>query len=190
MAITRYAQVAVEQVPFANFPGGGMTNQGAAAPFAQFNDPSIEIGDVREVTAIYQLQGNEAACDIINIYLAQPGTMLDPAYSNVSQRSPATTLTLTVGDDDTTGVGLVTGLNQNARKRYANVLNAATGQSNPIPFTGGDALTDPYMIGATAQESNPNGGTVSGSWIQAVIETVGTPVAGGCLIFRLRLIKP
>lgn len=189
MAITRYAQVAVEQQPFGNLPGGGITNQGASAPFPALNDPGIELGDVKEVTAIYQMYGNEAANDLINLYLAQPGTMVVPIGS-VSQRSPGTTMTLNIGDDDTTGVGLVTGLNQNAGTRYASGINTATGQTNPVALAGGDALTDPYVIGATAQETGPNGGTIAGAWVQAKFATLVSPTAGGCLIFRLRVVKP
>lgn len=188
-AITRYAQIAVEQQVFGNLPGGGITNQGAAAPYPALNDAGLEIGDVREVTAVYQMYGNEAANDLINIYLAQPGTMVTPSGS-VSQRSPGTTMTLNIGDDDTTGVGLVSGLNNNAGTRYASGINTATGQTNPVAFAGGDALTDPYVIGATATETNPNGGTIAGAWIQAKFATLSAPTAGGCLIFRLKVVKP
>ena len=105
MAITRYAQnVAVEQIPFANYPGGGPIpgpagNQG-------FNDPALEIGACFEVTTIYQMYGNEAASDVINIYLAHPNTIVGPSGS-VSGSGVATTATLNIGDDDTTGYGLV-----------------------------------------------------------------------------------
>lgn len=189
MAITRYAQIAIEQQPFGNLPGGGITNQGASAPYPALNFAGLEIGDVKEVTAIYQMYGNEAANDLINVYLAQPGTMVSP-IGTVSQRSPATTMTLNIGDDDTTGNGIVSGLNQNAGTRYASGINAATGQTNPVLFAGGDALTDPYIIGATATETGPNGGTIAGAWVQAKFATLGSPTAGGCLIFRLRVVKP
>ena len=87
---TRYTQnVAIVQIPFQNLPGGGPvsgpTYSGVGAPMPiQFNDAGVELGKCMEVTAIYQLQGNESVNDIINIYLAQPGSMLDPAYSSVS----------------------------------------------------------------------------------------------------------
>ena len=113
MAIRYTQNVAIEQIPFQNLPGGGplsnptYTGVGAAMPI-QFNDSGIEIGNVREVTAIYQLQGNETVGDIINIYLAQPNSMVVPAFSSVSASpSTATTLTISVGDDDVTGYGLV-----------------------------------------------------------------------------------
>ncbi len=189
MAITRNSKIAAVQVPFGNLPGGGITNQGSPAALG-YNDPALELGDVRQVTAVYQMYGNEAANDLINVYLLQPNEMLDPAGSSVSQRSPGTTMTLNVGDDDTTGAGIVSGLNNNAGTRYASAINAATGQTNPVLFTGGDALTDPYQVGTTAQETGPNGGTISGAWVQAKFATLSAPTAGGCLIFRLKIIKP
>ena len=206
MAITRYAQnVAVEQIPFANYPGGGPIpgpagNQG-------FNDPALEIGACFEVTSIYQMYGNEAASDVINIYLAHPNTIVGPSGS-VSGSGVATTATLNIGDDDTTGYGLVssgaafegpqlsiTPLGASPT-RYAKNINVATGQTNPVSFAGGDALVDPYIIGTTPLEQAPTGfgagtGTgVAGSWIQATFATLGTPVAGKVLVFRLRVIKP
>ena len=188
MATTRYAQnVAVEQIPFQNYPGGGITNQGTV-PYAQFNDSQLEIGDVKEVTAIYQMYGNEVANDIINLYLAEPGTMVSPIGS-VSQRSPGTTMTLDIGDNDTTGVGLVSGLNNNAATRYASAINTATGQTNPVNFSGGDALTDPYQIGVTATVPGANVGNMPGGWVQAMFHALTAPTAGGVLIFRLKVIK-
>ena len=195
--ITRYSQIAFEQIPFANYPGGGMTAQGPATPFGNigFNDPGLELGEVKEVTAIYQMYGNEAASDIINVYLAQPGSMVVPT-GTISGSGIATTATINIGDDDTTGVGVVSNLNNptQASTRYAANINVATGQTNPISFAGGAALTDPYVIGATATEQGPLGtgtGTgVAGSWVQAQFVTLGTPVAGKVLVFRLRVIKP
>ena len=202
MAITRYSQVAFEQVPFANYPGGGMTNQGSGGgPFnayAGFNDPGIEIGNMREITAIYQMYGNEAASDVINLYLAQPGTKVSPV-GWVSQSGIATTATINIGDDDTTGSGLVSNPTQNAAitdgasaTRYCSGLNVATGQTGALAFTGGDALYNPYIIGATATEGStgPTGTGVSGAWVYARFVTLGTPVAGKVLVFRLRVIKP
>ncbi len=187
--ITRFTKIASEQQPFGNLPGGGITTQGSpAAP--GYNDAALELGDVKEVTAVYQMYGNEAANDLINVYMLQPNEMLDPAYSSVSQRSPGTTMTLNIGDDDTTGAGIISGLNNNAGTRYASGINTATGQTNPVALTGGDALTDPYQVGSTATETGPNGGTVSGCWVQAKFATLSAPTAGGCLIFRLRVIKP
>lgn len=188
-AITRYTNIAAEQAPFANFPGGGITNQGNLTG-VRFNDPALELGDVKEVTAVYQMLGNEAANDLINVYLIQPGDILDPTYSSVSQKSPGTTMTLDIGDDDTTGQGIVTGLNNNASKRYASGINTATGQTNPVAFAGGDALIDPYVVGITAVEAGPNGGQIAGAWVQAKFATLASVTAGGCLIFRLKIIKP
>lgn len=205
--VIRYAQnVAIEQIPFANRPGGGPipgpTAQGGFP--VQFNDPGIEIGSVKEVTAIYQMYGNEASSDIINLYLAQPGTMVTPAGS-VSGSGVAATMTIDVGDDDTTGFGLVSsGVAFGTPEvppppalgasptRYASAINVATGQTNPVSFAGGDSLVDPYVIGTLATEpqgSSPGAG-IAGSWIQARFRSVGTPVAGKVLVFRLKLVKP
>lgn len=206
---TRYTQnVAIVQIPFQNLPGGGPvagpTYSGVGAPMPiQFNDAGLELGPCDEVTAIYQLQGNESVNDIINIYLAQPGSMLDPAYSSVSaSTSTASTLTISVGDDDVTGYGLVssgvafgvtplTVTPQGASTtRYSTSLSAIG--TNPNAFVGGTAFADPYVIGTLAVE--PVGGSpgtgIAGSWIQATILTIGGQTGGKCLVFRLRIIKP
>ncbi len=189
MAITRFSKIAAEQQPFGNLPGGGITIQGSpAAP--GYNDAGLELGDVKVVTAVYQMAGNEAANDLINVYLLQPNEMLDPVGSSVSQKSPGTTMTLDVGDDDTTGAGIVTGLNNTPSTRYASGINAATGQTNPVQFAGGGSLIDPYQVGTTALETGPQGGTIAGCWVQAKFATLAAPTAGGCLIFRLKIVKP
>jgi hypothetical protein len=207
--ITRYAQIAFEQIPFANYPGGGPIAQGTT-PFGNvgFNDPGLEIGNVREVTAIYQMYGNEASSDIINLYLAQPGTMVSPvgtvSGSGASGGNPtvsgvAATLVLSVGDDDVTGSGLVSNPTQNpavtdgaSPVRYSAPITVSTGVTNPVSFAGGTAQINPYQIGATAVEpqgANPLTG-VGGSWIQAYLNKVATPTAGAALVFRLKIIKP
>ena len=208
---TRYTQnVAIVQIPFQNLPGGGPvagpTYSGVGAPMPiQFNDSGVELGTCMEVTAIYQLQGNESVNDIINIYLAQPGSMLDPAYSSVSaSTSTASVLTISVGDDDVTGYGLVSSgvafsvtplptapTPQGASTtRYSTSLSAVG--TNPNAFVGGTAFADPYVIGTLAVE--PVGGSpgtgIAGSWIQATILTIGGQTGGKCLVFRLRIIKP
>lgn len=196
MAITNYTDIAKEQAPFANFPGGGMTNQGSPAS-AGFNDPSLEIGNVKEVIATYTMLGNEAANDLVNIYLAQPGTILDPVNSHAVGNGIATTATIAVGDDDVTG----NYVNQNpttaqpaSQSRYSSSINAATNNQTTsgtaTQFVGGDALVTPFIIGATAVENAAAGGTISGSWIQLKWLTMSAPVAGKLLVFRLKLIKP
>ena len=214
MAITRYTQnVAIMQSPFSTGPigdyvGGGPIVGPLAAGFPiQYNDAGLELGQVEEVTAIYQLYGNESVNDIINIYLAQPGSMLDPAYSSVSTAaSSSSTLTLQVGDDDVTGYGLVssgvaftpTPLIGSitpagaSPTRYSTSIAVGSGATSPVAFTGGAAFTDPYVIGTLAVE--PVGGSpgtgVSGSWIQAQILSIVGQSPGKVLIFRLRIIKP
>ena len=215
MAVRYTQNVAIVQIPFQNLPGGGPisgpTYSGVGAPMPiQFNDAGVEIGTCMEVTAIYQLQGNESVNDVINIYLAQPGSMLDPAYSSISaSTSTATFLTVSVGDDDVTGYGLVSSgvaftatplpgttfpgaiTPQGASTtRYSTSLSAVG--TNPNAFVGGTAFADPYVIGTLAVE--PVGGSpgtgISGSWIQATILTIGGQTGGKCLVFRLRIIKP
>lgn len=207
MVTTRYAQsIAIEQIPFANFPGGGPI-PGPNGPYGAFparlNDPALEIGNVREVIAIYQMYGNEAANDVINVYMAQPGSLVSPVGSVVTT-GIATTATLNIGDDDTAGYGLISSgaafgndaLSVTAKgadpSRYASGINVATGQTNPVLFAGGTALSDPYVIGTLAVEpqGGPAGAGVSGAWVQATFATLATPVAGKCLIFRLRVTKP
>ncbi len=208
---TRYAQsIAIEQIPFQNFPGGGPIAGPSNGSFAaDFNDAGLEIGNVLQVTSIYQMYGNEVANDVINIYLAQPGTIVDPTYSSIAGSGVGGTATINVGDDDTLGYGLVSSgaafgqvqLDSSITKqgadpsRYASGVNVATGQTNPIAFAGGSSLADPHVIGllATEQSLSGGGGTgagVSGSWIQAQFATLATVVPGKVLVFRLKVIKP
>ena len=203
--ITRYAQnVAIEQIPFANFPGGGPmaapTSQGGFP--VQFNDAGIEFAQVIEVVSIYQMYGNEASSDIVNLYMAQPGSQVKPT-GTISGSGIATTATVDIGDDDTQGYGLVSsGVAFGAAPpstgdgadpiRYCSAINVATGQTNPVAFAGGDSLVNPYQIGTLAMEpagSSPGAG-VSGSWIQLRFRSIGTPVAGKVLVVRLTVLKP
>ena len=204
--ITRYAQnVAIEQIPFANFPGGGpMASPTAQGGFpVQFNTAGIEFAKLREVVSIYQMYGNEASSDIVNLYMAQPGTQIKPT-GTICGSGIATSATVDIGDDDTTGFGLVSsgiafGVSPSAATplgasptRYASAVNVATGQTNPIAFAGGDSLVDPYTIGVLATEpvgSSPGAG-VAGSWIQMRFRSIGTPVAGKVLVVRLTALKP
>jgi len=213
MAIRYTQNVAIVQIPFYNLPGGGPvagpTHSDSATSFGfpiQFNDPGIEIGKVANVTAIYQLQGNETVGDIINIYLAQPGSMIDPAFSSISCTAAATILTGTVGDDDVTGYGLVssgvafgvtplptTVTPQGASAtRYSTAMTLSASPTNPVAFVGGSAFVDPYVIGTLAVE--PVGGSagtgIAGSWIQFTVSSISVQVAGKVLVFRLKVIKP
>lgn len=211
MAIRYTQNVAIEQIPFFNLPGGGPltgpTHSDSPTSFGfpvQLNDAGIEIGSVKNVTAIYQLQGNETVNDIINIYLAQPGSMIDPAYSSISCTAAATILTGTVGDDDVTGYGLVssgvafgvTPLTVTPKgasaSRYSTAITLSGSPTNPVAFVGGTAFIDPYVIGTLAVE--PVGGSpgtgIAGSWIQFTISTISVQVAGTVLVFRLKVIKP
>ena len=227
MATTRYTQnIAIEQFPAMvntivgipsgsdGFGGGPVAGPNIAGYPVQLNDAGLQIGQVRTVTAIYQLYGNESVNDIINIYLAEPGSMIDPSFSSVSAAaSTASTLTISVGDDDVTGYGLVssgvaftgtplpgttwpgaitpTGA---STTRYSTSLSAVGTNANT--FTGGTAFADPYVIGTFATEPPGNssnltpGFGVAGSWIQATILTIAGQTAGKCLVFRLRVIKP
>jgi hypothetical protein len=204
---------ALTGVPFGSDGIGGGPVQGATFlgfP-VQISDPGVEIGSVKCVTAIYQLYGNESVNDIINIYMAQPGSMIDPAFSSVSCTSAATTLTLTVGDDDITGYGMVSSgvfdsttplpgtttpgaiTPQGASAtRYSTAITLSGTPTNPVAFAGGSAFVDPYVIGTFAVEpvgASPGYG-VAGSWIQATIASIAGQTAGKVLVFRLRVIKP
>ena len=184
---TYYSSIANEQQPFLNFPGGGLTTQPN-----QFNDPGLEIGQVREVTAYYTMTGSELANDTIRLYLAQPGTMIDPTYSSVSTNGVGTTAVISVGDDDTTGTYLITGTSGASATRYASGLTVNASVTAPIGFTGGASLNNPYQIGALAVEpQGSSAGTgVAGSWVYATFTTLTVPVAGQVLVFRLKVVKP
>lgn len=184
---TYYSSIATEQQPFLNFPGGGLTNQPNS-----FNDPGLELGALNEVTAYYTMTGSEAAGDKINVYLAQPGSMIDPAYSSVSTNGVASTATLNIGDDDTTGTYLITGTSGASATRYASGLDVHASVTSPIGFASGASLNNPYQIGALAIEpQGSSAGTgIAGAWVYATFATLVTPVAGQVLVFRLKVVKP
>ena len=194
MANTWYTGLATEQAPFANYPGGGITSQGSPAT-AGFNDPALEIGGVKEVTAIYTMTGNEAANDIINIYLAQPGSMVTPTGS-VTGSGIAGSATISVGDDDTTGAAITapTVILGASTTRYSASIDVHANQQiatgSPVSFQGGDALTAPFIIGSTAAENATAGGTIAGSWVQAKFLTLLSVTKGTVLVFRLKVVKP
>ena len=187
---TYYSSIATEQQPFLNFPGGGPVTNGTGSGF---NDPALEIGSVKEVIAYYTMTGSELANDVIRLYLAQPGTMIDPAYSSVVGTGIATTATINVGDDDTTGNYIYgsTAVVASAT-RYASGLNVAAASTSPIGFASGVSLTIPYQIGALAVEpQGSSAGTgISGAWVYATFATLATPVANQTLVFRLKVVKP
>ena len=185
MANTWYSNIAQEQEPALNFPGGGPIVQGPSGTSA-YNDPSLEIGRRFDCTPIYTMTGNEAVNDIINLYLAQPGTMVLPT-GTVVNNGIAAAATIAVGDDDTTGTG---GSASSTRYSASIDVHATNVTSTPTAFAGGDALLTPYMIGPTATESNSTGVTIAGSWIQAKFLTMTTPVSGKLLVFRLPILKP
>ncbi len=167
MATTRQTDIATAQQPGANFPGGsgGLTVQPGG-----FNDPVFELGSATVVTAKYTMTGSEIPNDIIQICLLGMGAIVSPE-STVANDGAATTLTISVGDTDTVG-GTVT---PDASRYSGSVACAAATTTVPTPFTGGTTVAAPAEI------------TDDPVWIQAKILTVGTPVAGKVLVFRLRL---
>ena len=186
---TYYSSIATEQQPFLNFPGGGPVSNGTGSGF---NDPALEIGSVKEVIAYYTMTGSEAQGDKINIYLAQPGSMVDPTYSSVSTNGVGATATLSIGDDDTTGTYLITGASGASATRYASGLDVHASVTSPIGFAGGTSLNNPYQIGALAIEpQGSSAGTgIAGSWVYATFASLVTPTAGQVLVFRLKVVKP
>ena len=164
---TLQTDIAANQQPGANFPGGadGLTPQPGG-----FNDPVYELGSASVVTATYTMTGNEAVNDVIQIVLLGMGAIVSPE-STVANDGAATTLTIQVGDTDTVG-GTVSA----DPKRYSDSVSVAAATTTvPTPFTGGTTVAAPAEI------------TDDPVWVQAKILTVGTPVAGKVLVFRLRL---
>ncbi len=165
---TFQTDIATAQQPGANFPGGATS--GLVDNPGGFNDPVKELGTSSVVTAVYTMAGTEAVNDIIQIVLLGMGAIVSPE-STVANDGAATTLTIEVGDTDTVG-GTVSA----DPKRYSDSVSVAVATTTvPTPFTGGTVVAAPAEI------------TDDPVWIQAKILTVGTPVAGKVLVFRLRL---
>lgn len=165
---TLQTDIAAAQQPGANFPGGA--SDGLVDNPGGFNDPVKELGTESVVTATYTMTGDEAVNDVIQIVLLGMGAIVSPE-STVANDGAATTLTIEVGDTDTVG-GTVTP----DPKRYSDSISVAAATTTvPTPFSGGTTVAAPAQL------------TDDPVWIQAKILTVGTPVEGKVLVFRLRL---
>ncbi len=164
---TLQTNIATAQQAGANFPGGsgGLTTQPGG-----FNDPVLELGTSSTITATYTMTGSEAVNDVIQICQLGQGAVVSPE-STVANNGVATTLTVSVGDTDTAG-GTVSA----DTARYSGSVSVAAATTTvPTPFTGGTVVAVPASI------------TDDPVWVQAKILTVGTPVAGKLLVFRLRI---
>lgn len=105
----------------------------------------------------YLMTANEVAGDIIRLWFAPAGTIIIPHLSMLMSDGIATTATANVGDEDATPVAARYCAGANVAANHARVLFSATG--NPA---GADV---PYML-------------TQDSWIEIVLATLATPVAG------------
>lgn len=114
----------------------------------------------------YTFVGTEEEGDIIRLFQAKAGDIIIPKYSDIYVTvDPAVTLTLDIGDTDTT-------LDPSAdADRYADGINAAA--VGLVSFgTAGVAYANPQRLGMDA-------------WITATLATLSTPAAGGKITFAI-----
>lgn len=138
---------------------------------ANLNDPNLDFARTKMVTAIYTMTGNEVANDVINIARVPQGSYVDPVSGNVAAEAVATTCTLSIGDTDTQG-----GVGSYDPAAYSAPLNIAAGNTTVgFPFSGGTDLLKPSQI------------VDDWPFLIATFATLGTPVAGKKIVFRIRL---
>ena len=139
---------------------------------ANLDDPNLSAGRLQLITAVYTMTGNEATNDAIYIARVPSGALVQPIISNVAAEAVASTATLSVGDTDTVG-----GTRAYDPARYSGALNIAAGNTTVgFPFSGGTTLLTPAQI------------TDDWPWLIATFATVGTPVAGKKIVFRIKVV--
>lgn len=149
MAI-KYTDVALAQQPGVNFPGQP-GNQQLTNPPSQYNNPIFE--NDQEIVATYTMDGTEAANDTIYISKLEAGIVVDP-NGKVSSglTAPATTLTLSIGDNDLGNPALL------PSSAIAALQAAATPPSTsltaPIWVSGTS-----YVLGNVVQDATANTGS-------------------------------
>ncbi len=142
---------------------------------ANLDDPNLSAGRLQMITATYTMLGTEAANDAIYIARLPSGALVDVPAGNVAAEAVATTMTLSVGDTDTAG-----GTAAYNPARYSAALDVHAGNTTVgFPFSGGSNLL----------ASGPNQEIVDDwVWLIATFATIGTPVAGKKLIFRIKVV--
>lgn len=149
----------------------GAVQAGNVNILANLNDPNLDFSRVKMVTAVYTMTGNEVANDAIYIARIPQGCIVDPVSGNVAAEAVATTCTLSVGDTDTN-----LGTSAYNPACYSAALNIAAGNTTVgFPFSGGTDLLTPSVV----QDDWP--------FLIATFATLGTPVAGKKIVFRIRI---
>jgi hypothetical protein len=138
---------------------------------ANLNDPNLDMGNVKLITATYTMTGNEVANDVIYIARVPQGVIVNPVNGNIASTAIATTATVSVGDTDTQG-----GTVAYDPARYSGALNVAAGNTTVgFAFSGGTTLNTPAQI----QDD--------WAWLVATFATLNTPVANKTIVFRISL---
>lgn len=138
---------------------------------AVLDDPNLTFGRLKLITAVYTMTGNEVANDAIYIARLPSGSLVNPVDGNVAAEAVATTCTLSIGDTDTNG-----GTGAYNPAAYSAALNIAAGNTTVgFPFSGGTDLLGPSQI------------VDDWPWLIATFATLGTPVAGKKIVFRVKV---
>ena len=163
-----YTDVALAQQQYNNFPGAPGEVQIVQPPFwqnrSQFEGPPI-------ITATYQVSSGatEAVGDIINIALLEEGYLVDPnGKVSTGLTGPATTLTVSIGDND---LGLLSTLPiPNGAAGTANIGNPAQTLQAPDWVSG-----TTYAAGnVVCDQAASSGIFVKGDTFTCVAATSGT----------------
>ena len=152
----------------------GTVQAGNVNILANLDDPNLSAGAVKVVSATYTMTGNEVANDAIYIARIPSGSIVDPAgvvYTNGAATSGSATLL--VGDTDTQA-----GTVAYDPARYSGSIDVhAANTTTGVAFTGGTVQKTP-----SAPEIVDDW-----PWLIATFATLGTPVTGNKLVFKIRL---
>lgn len=139
----------------------------AAPTLRNRNTGREQNGLVMFADVLYEMDGTEAANDVVNLVRLPGGVKVDPTLSTVTGDGIATTATIDVGDDDAEGVGAAADVD-----RYADGLDVAAAGIDLFSANACAARLTPYVLSKE-------------SIIQAKFITLVTPVAGKKLRFRI-----
>jgi hypothetical protein len=160
----------------------------AAGASEAVNYPLAKIarGKLRIVRAVYTLVNTEAANDLIQLTMLQPGDRVLPEYSKIVSENPGTTLTLQIGDSVTANrySGTLTLSNTTLDAFWSSSLGATSGAS---VFASAD-ITVPAYTGATPPQPVPPANATDQTIVIAKILSAAALTAGKRIVFDIAIV--
>jgi|SRR3990172_2637305 len=147
----------------------GAVQAGLVNTLANQNDTNLQLGGVGWITALYTMVGDETTSTIIYIARLNAGTLVHP-YGYAGSDGAATTLTVTIGDTDTQGGTVSADVD-----KYSTALNVAAAGTNVLFATAAQVMTPTAIVDDQC-------------WLTASVASIGTPVAGKKIAFRVPII--